>query len=253
MFSLRIDQLYEEMIYNDSEADSEITMMEIFDNFTERFECENFIFAFEDRDKTGQFPRKPHYHALFRTATGKADTMRRWLKKYGFHKETAGIHTIKDDEEWEKATLYTLKQQSVVFTDIDETILDSLKIASANYNYELDKSKNIAVEILENVVTTMKAFMEGSNREPSRLFMAEAIYDEYNSINEAANNWQQHYCYPVGQQLLRMIHYVESKVLLSSRDRWLRDNMNIINPEQVREQKRMERRNVYQDIYSDNE
>lgn len=254
MFSLRIDQIYDEMIYNETEQDTEMTMMEVFDNFTEHFECEQFMFAFEDKDKTGQFPRKPHYHALFRS-TGKADTMRRYLKKLGFHKETAGIHTIKDEEEWEKATMYTLKQQTVVFTDIDNTILDSLKTASANYNFELDKSKNIAVEILENVVNKMSKIVNDTvhGKEPTRLLIAESIYDEYAIINAKSTNWQHHYCFPVGQQLLRMIQYVESKVLIDPRDRWLKDNMLIINPQQQREQRRIERRNHYADLLSDEE
>lgn len=254
MFSLRIDQIYDEIIYNNTEEDTEMTMMEVFDNFTEQFECEKFIFAFEDKDKTGQFPRKPHYHAVFRS-TGKSDTMRRYLKKLGFHKETAGIHTIKDEAEWEKATLYILKQQQPVFTDIDDTILESLKTASANYNFELDKSKNIAVEILENVINKMKTVVEDSlhSREPTRLFIATSIYDEYANINANATNWQQHYCFPVGQQLLRMIQYIESKVLIDPRDRWLTDNMLIINPQQQREQRRVERRNHYADLLSDDE
>lgn len=250
MYSLRIDQIYDEIIYNETEIDSEITMMEVFDNFTEHFECQKFIFAFEDKDKTGQFPRKPHYHAVFRTVS-KPDTMRRWLKKHGFHKELASIHLIKNEEEMEKATLYILKQQQPVFTDFEENQLKALLSASSQYNFELDRSKNIAVEVLENVIKKISSITIGTSHEPTRFMIAETIYDEYANINAAATDWQKHYCFPVGQQLLRMIHYVESKLLLNSRERWILDNLYVINPNGVREEKRMQKRTAYADLLYD--
>lgn len=246
-YSGRIDQVYDEMYYyqHDDEQYVGLTMMEIFDNFVEHYSCNNYIFAFEDKDKTGVFPRKPHYHFIFETDE-KQDTMRRYFTKCGFKGALCALHKIESNEEFEKAIYYTLKQQHVVFTDIEDLQLQQYLSSSRNYNVDIAKSKNITMDILEKVVNTLNVST------PDRRTIAWHIYKEYELINASANTWEQYYCVPNGIQLLRMIQYVESKTTLNSYDRWYADNERIITPEQTKIRTINEyKQSAYERIYDD--
>lgn len=229
-FSARIDQIYDEMYYYESDDENYcgLTMMEVFDNFFEHFDCFNFIVAFEDKDKTGLFDRKPHYHLIFET-DAKKDTMRRFLTKLGFSKDLAGIHTIKDDEEYEAAMKYTLKHQNVVFTDYNSDKLDEFIKNSRGYQVEIQKSKNVVSDILERVIKALQI------AKPERDVIAKHIYLEYSIINASSKSWDDYYCMPNGLQLLRMIQYIESKICFSSYERWAYDNEKYIKPEHVKQ------------------
>lgn len=243
-FSGRIDQIYDEMYYlkSDDEEYIEPTMMEIFDDFTEHFECTNFMFAFEDKDKSGVFDRKPHYHFIFES-DAKQDTMRRFLSKHGFKGTLASLKTV-PQENWEAAITYTLKQQQVVFTDLSDSQLSAYLSASRNYNAEIVKSKNITMDVLEKVVETLRV------ANATRRDIAYNIFKEYELINLKSDSWDNYYCVPNGIQLLRMIQYVESKTTFTSYDRWLEDNEKIISPSTHRETQRVKHiNNSYEEIY----
>lgn len=243
IFSGRIDQIYDELNYNaDNEEVTEITMMEVFDNFTEQFDCCRFIFAFEDKDKTGLFARKPHYHFII-TTDAKQDTMRRWLSKQGFKGALASMKPIGDEV---AGYNYTLKQQQVVFTDIDEVTLNAYLELSLTYNKEIAPTKNIQMDVLEEIIQ-----MYRFDNKVTRQHIAEQIYKKYSLINQD-KTWDQIYCYPNGQQLLKMIQYVESKTSFSSYEMWAIDNRMFINPSQYQQEKTIEaKHNSYARIYED--
>ena len=123
LFSGRIDMVFEEEI-----------MLEIFNELTEFFESEYFLFCFEDKSKSG-LSTKPHYHYLIEIDSElKSDTIRRkvhaLLENHGIGKSERQIKEAKLDE---KAHYYVLKQGDIVYRSDIENI-DELIEMSKDYN-----------------------------------------------------------------------------------------------------------------------
>lgn len=229
-FSGRLCMIYPEL--NDDNEELEIdenapTMMAVFLMFAEKFELNDYIFCFEDKDKSGKFDRDPHYHIIFETEA-KQDTMRRYLTQMGFKGPLASLHEIKDAEEYEKTIYYTTKHGNVVFTDYDHTLLDSILTTSRDYQEDL-KAHNLTTDLVEQILKKLI----GTNPDRKKILMT--IAEVYSSVNVITSEkhvlFHKYHALPNGGQLLKMVQYIEQKVKPDDYiNNWISDNLRVIQP-----------------------
>lgn len=127
-------------------------MLEFFVEMQTYFDMNDFIFVFEDKTKTG-LQCKPHYHFIG-TFTHKRDTVAKWLASHG--KSYFSTHEIKTTDEYDKALLYILKQQQVVFHDFEEDQLNILMEQSKDYNKNLSTLNGFRSHYLNKMIELMR-------------------------------------------------------------------------------------------------
>lgn len=126
MFSFRLDKLGDDQ-----------NMKSVFSIFNDKFLCESFMICYEDKTKAG-IPCKAHFHGIGKYTTkikleSQRDKMKKYFSKAGFDKDKSQVHIIIDEKEYNKALIYTVKQQSVFMTDLKQDIVDELLKQSQEY------------------------------------------------------------------------------------------------------------------------
>jgi len=146
-------------------------MLEFFIEFQSYFDIEDFIFTFEDKTKKG-ITCKPHYHFIA-TFTHQRNTVAKWLGTHG--KGYYSTHEVSESEQ-QKAVLYILKQQEVVFTDYESSQLDLLLQQSLEYNMNLSTKTGFKAHYMENIIPQM-AQEEISDRHDMVYYIAYYVQD----------------------------------------------------------------------------
>lgn len=172
-------------------------MLEFFVEMQTYFDMNDFIFVFEDKTKTG-LDCKPHYHFIG-NFTHKRDTVAKWLGSYG--KGYYSTHLVTDDEK-QKAYWYILKQQDVVFHDLEEYKLKLLLDQSLDYNKNLSTLNGFRAHYTNKIMQLM-AQEKLSSRSSILLYIIDYV-TEWNLVNKDRPMFL-----PNSNQMLAYIQYYE--------------------------------------------
>ena len=140
IFTGRFDKLDDEQFYIDLMKD-----------LSKRYGSIFTIMSFENKTKTG-LPTKDHYHFIMicpfsrvdyitQTKTGVIkithDAVRKYITKQNKELLGGAKASLKNTEDKNKALFYVLKQQNVIYTDLDEPTITEWLDYSKNYQEEI--------------------------------------------------------------------------------------------------------------------
>lgn len=140
IFTGRFDKLTDQDFYVDLMKD-----------LSKRYGSTFTILSFEDKTKTG-LPTKDHYHFIMicplkrinyvsKTQQGwikiTHDSVRKYITKYNKELLAGSKASLKNTEDKNKALFYVLKQQNVIYTDLDEPTITEWLDYSKNYQEEI--------------------------------------------------------------------------------------------------------------------
>jgi hypothetical protein len=186
-------------------------------DFAFLFQMENFIFAFENRTKSG-LPCKAHIHWV-----GETTKSQRSIQRYFQDMEYDYSTKLLTKSDFPKVIHYTLKQQDCILTDYDPDVLKLYMEASRQYNESIQINK--MSEHIEVIINKLKT-EEKETYTRDDIFYEIAYYIvEWNqdpkNIRKIKN--------PNGNSLLQIVQYIETKLLPASEcvHRYLRDNFMI--------------------------
>lgn len=172
MFSFRVDKV------GDAQQ-----MNTLFSLFNDKFLCESYMICYEEKTKAG-IPCKPHYHGIGKyTTTIKVESQRDKMKKYfskaGYDKDKSQVHIIADDKEYNKALVYTLKQQNVFMTDFTKEEIEDLLEYTKSYQETIRDKLDTWSSHSERIMDEFKQKKVHYRRE-----MLECIYDYIVAFNK---------------------------------------------------------------------
>lgn len=237
-FSGRIDA-----IVGEEPIDDELTMIDYFILIVEEFDCSDFVFCFEDTDKTKKLARKPHYHFFYNTDISH-DKQRRFITSLGFAGSLACLKKIEEDKPYHKLVdniifigkccPYTMKHGNIVFTDIETPILKELVRMATQYQEELPRA-HLKKDIVELIYDEC---VERLQKNIDREEIVDIIFKTYYNVNydektELYETFGKSQLLPTGTELLKLIYHLESRLCTfqEARRRYIVDNTKLLNLE----------------------
>jgi len=195
IFTGRFDKLDNEQFYID-----------LIIELSKRFQSELTIMSFENKTKAG-LPTKDHYHFIMICPLIKEithDKVRKYITKHNKELLGGSKSSLKNTEDKNKAFYYVLKQQKVVYTDLDEPTINEWLSFSKTYNEEIKINS-----WSEHLAEMIKQIQQQSRRDRPYLLMF--IINYMISWNEKTDNEFRQIDRP--KDLKHVVRQIEFKIL----------------------------------------